>query len=94
MSSPTDTSKQSEIAKLNEEQKSTISKLQAEVEQLRLQQENLVRADSTPTITPGQPGVPDNTGHQPQATLKDSESEEQLSDNDDATGSDASGKTA
>ena len=79
------------MIQLNEEQHIMINKLQAEVENLKLLQENSVRADQPPTL--GKTGPPpDNTGTQ--TTPKDSESVGQ-SEEEKAADSDAdSGKTA
>jgi hypothetical protein len=86
-SSPTDTSQLTEIAKLNEEQKTMISKLQAEVDNLKLLHPPSNTGVSGETENPVEHG-------KPQVKLSDSESDKQSIDNEDAADSDGSGKTA
>jgi hypothetical protein len=89
MLTPTDTSRLTEIAQLNEEQQMMISQLQAEVSKLHLK---FLRKPPGGTRTPGDTGTPDNTGN---TTMpKDSESDGHLSEEDDAAASVGSSKIA
>jgi hypothetical protein len=90
MSTPTDTSKLTEVVQLNEEQQTMISQLQAEVNKLHLR---LLHKPPGGTGTPGETGTLDNTEDM-DTTPKDSESEGHLSGEEDAAASVGSGKTA